>query len=80
MTNADVPLLVLNGLVANPVNPFTGIELKPDKADGVNIFLGGSSMLRDYTGSAALDKVSSFYHVKDNIFDEKNWTRITKNY
>jgi hypothetical protein len=80
MTTADVPLLALKDIIENPANPFTGRLLKADKENGVNIFLGGSPMLRDYTGYEALDKTSSFYHVEDDIFDEKNWTRITKNF
>jgi YidC/Oxa1 family membrane protein insertase len=80
MTNADTPLLAVNGLIPNPVNPYTGKELSADKEKGVNIFLGGSNMLRDYTGFASLDKSSSFYHVHDNIFAEENWTKFTKNY
>jgi hypothetical protein len=80
MTNADSPLLAIEGLLEDPKNPFTGKALRAEKENGANIFLGGSSQLRDYTGYEALDKVSQFYHVSDTIFDEGNWKKITKRY
>jgi YidC/Oxa1 family membrane protein insertase len=80
MTNADSPLLAIEGLLEEPKNPFTGRLLRAEKENGVNIFLGGSSQLRDYTGYEALDKISQFYHVSDTIFEEGNWKRITKRY
>lgn len=80
MTTADVPLLALAGIIPNPVNPFTGNILKADKDNGVDIYLGGSAYTRDFPSWEALEKTSSFYHVKDNIFDEKNWTKITRRY
>ena len=80
MTTADVPLIALSGIIENPKNPFTGNLLKADKDNGVNIYLGGSAYMRDFQGWEALDKTSNFYHVKENIFDAANWTRITKHY
>jgi hypothetical protein len=80
MTTADVPQLATSGIVDNPVNPFTGKILASDKDNGVNIYLGGSAYPSDYTGWEALEKTSSFYHVKDSIFDKENWEKITKRY
>jgi hypothetical protein len=80
MTTADVPSLASEGIIPNPRNPFTGKALVPEKTEGVNIYLGGSAYTRDYPGWEALEKNAAFYHVKDNIFDEKNWTKITKRY
>ena len=80
MTTADVPLIAVKDIIDNPKNPFTGNPLKPDKENGVNIYLGGSAYPRDYPGWESLEKTSHFYHVKDNIFDENNWTKITKNF
>jgi YidC/Oxa1 family membrane protein insertase len=80
MTNADTPYLATDGLVPGAKNPFTGNPFTTEKAGGVNVFLGGSSQPQDYPGWEALEKTAQFYHVKDNIFDEKNWTRITKQY
>jgi len=80
MTTADVPLIATTGIIKNPKNPYTGNELKYNKDNGANIYLGGSAYMRDYPDWKALEKTSQFYHVKDNIFDTNNWTRITKRY
>jgi hypothetical protein len=80
MTNADTPLLAVRDIFPGAKNPFTGKALEADKADGALVFLGGSSQPQDYPGNEALDKTSQFYHVKENIYDEKNWTKITKRY
>jgi hypothetical protein len=80
MTNADVPLLAVKELIKDAKNPFTGEALEADKDEGVNIFLGGTSQTRDYPDWRSLDKVSRFYHVKDNIFIEENWTKFTRKY
>jgi len=42
--------------------------------------LGGSAYTRDFPGWEALEKTSSFYHVKDNIFDISNWNKVTKRF
>ncbi|MBB5225276.1 hypothetical protein DYE50_04600 [Treponema ruminis] len=81
MTNADVPSLLLEGLVEKPKNPFTGKEIKKipsseKKASGVVIthnFLPGMNGL--YTFSVP---DSDWYTVTNNIFDSKNWQKGVK--
>jgi YidC/Oxa1 family membrane protein insertase len=80
MTNADTPLIAVQDIIPDAINPFTGMALKSDKENGINVFLGGSSQPQDYLGWEALDKVSRFYHVKDDIFNEENWTYFTRKY
>jgi hypothetical protein len=80
MTNADTPLLATTNLLQNSKNPFTGKELVADKENGVNIYLGSASQKNGFSSWRALDKVSSFYHVHDNIFAEENWTSFTREY
>ena len=80
MTTADVPLIAFKNIISNPANPFTGNILEADKENGANIYLGGSAYTKDFPGWETLDKTSSFYHVKDNIFEEKNWTKFTKQF
>jgi YidC/Oxa1 family membrane protein insertase len=77
MTNADVPLLATQGLISSPVNPFTGKELKPDKDNGVNILLNGFTQPHNFPDYRVLRGDSEFHHVKDNIFEKKNWTKFT---
>jgi YidC/Oxa1 family membrane protein insertase len=77
MTNGDVPLIATKDLISNPRNPFTGKEVKSDKENGVNILINGSTQPGGYSGYASLNSNSELYHVSDNIFDIKNWTRFS---
>ena len=77
MTVADVPTLALEGIVDNPVNPFTGNPVNSDaKADGVYITTDDIFMPHhgksDYIFTV---KDELWYHVKDNIFIDSNWTQ-----
>ena len=77
MTTADVPTLALEGLVENPVNPFTGNPVNSDaKANGVYITTDDIFMPHhgksDYVFTV---KEDLWYHVKDNIFIDSNWTQ-----
>jgi YidC/Oxa1 family membrane protein insertase len=76
MTQADVPLLALEGLVNNPVNPFTGLPLQNKKTDGV--FITASNKFYPikhgkYTFNIAQDE---WFQVHDNIFNATNWSRV----
>jgi hypothetical protein len=76
MTNADVPLIALEGIVENPVNPFTGKVLTSDKADGAIIT---SSLQWKPRKNAYTHRIepNEWLHVHSNIFDIKNWRVLT---
>jgi YidC/Oxa1 family membrane protein insertase len=77
MTNADSPLLALEGIVDNPVNPFTKNLIKASKEDGAYIFGEGYTNLNLYLDTnTCIEDNSLFFHVHDNIFDEKNWSDL----
>jgi len=70
MTHGDVPLLAMNGLIENPVNPFSGNPIESKKENGVMV-----------TTAGALQFVISndqWLYVKDNIFDPANWRTVIK--
>ncbi|MBP5158433.1 MAG: hypothetical protein ILP18_11255, partial [Treponema sp.] len=77
MTNADVPTLALEGIVANPTNPFTGNAVdSSDKERGAlvctdHIFMPQQNNSR-YVFTAAPD---SWWRVKGNIFKSSSWTQ-----
>ena len=76
MTQADVPLLALEGIVNNPLNPFTGLPLENKKTDGV--FITASNKFYPtkhgkYTFNIDQDE---WLQVHDNIFDSTNWSRV----
>jgi hypothetical protein len=73
MTNADVPLLAVSGLIDNPVNPFTNVPLKSKKDNGVTITTGYTWNLETrYDFKYPIGK-NGWLHVHDDIFDPDNW-------
>ncbi|AEF82661.1 YidC/Oxa1 family membrane protein insertase [Leadbettera azotonutricia] len=76
MTNADIPLLALEGNIVNPTNPFTKNKLTADKKEGIYIFTEGFTNTSYYNGTTCLEDDSKFYHVRDNIFEPKNWQEL----
>ena len=78
MTNADLPLFALKDIINNPVNPFTGNKIIPEKEEGIMITtLGAVSTYRHgkYIYNIANNQ---WLFIKDNIFIPENWRRITK--
>jgi len=77
MTNGDVPILALDGIVKEPVNPFTKKPLQPDKNNGIVITtIGAVSTYRHNKYSYNIAK-NQWLYVKDNIFDPANWKTVT---
>ena len=78
MCNADTPSLAMEGMIEDPVNPFTGNPINMDgKKDGLNIlWTGGSRYQAEPRYEIA--KKRQWFHVKDNIFDINNWEKLDK--
>jgi hypothetical protein len=79
MTNAEVPTLALDGLIENPVNPYTGNKLSTEaKAKPLYIAVSAGS---DTGGRQAFEpklNPKEDWYVSDNIFDSNNWSRAQK--
>lgn len=79
MTNADVPQIVFDGIVQNPINPWSGKAFSfpaqsEKKAEGVvltHMWNPGSNI---YTFKVPKD---DWVTIKDNIFDKRNWTKYS---
>ena len=78
MTNADVPWLAMEGLIDNPVNPFTGNAINDDEkyAHDQYIIVSPDFDLRVNNGNTFLP--AKWASVKDNIWDESNWAFSTE--
>ena len=76
MTNGDVPLLLLKDIVNEPVNPFTGNKLAADKENGALITTIGALSSRVHTKYQYKIGSDQWLHVKDNIFDVRNWSKV----
>ncbi|MCL2065957.1 MAG: YidC/Oxa1 family membrane protein insertase [Treponema sp.] len=79
MTNADVPLIALDGIVENPVNPWTGKILEADKSDGVIITSSNLPWLNQHPEYQFNIRPNEWLQVRDNIYDLANWRRLTIN-
>jgi YidC/Oxa1 family membrane protein insertase len=73
MTNADAPLLALEKIIENPVNPFTGLPLQSDKENGIDIVTIGVLNSRSHSKYQYSIGKNQWLHVKENIFDSSNW-------
>ena len=80
MTNADVPLLAMSGIIENPVNPFTGNPVTDDdKIDGaVYITNSYNWELSDTDGIGFNLSGSEWLSVRENIFDLNNWRIVSE--
>ncbi|MCR5525805.1 MAG: membrane protein insertase YidC [Lachnospiraceae bacterium] len=75
MTNADVPTLAMEGVISDPVNPFTGNEVNSDakNKEPMMVTLSDNLHLEKNSGNVFNTGDSSWYTVSENIFDKSNW-------
>jgi len=73
MTNADVPTLALEGLIENPVNPFTGKTIDSSEKYAHDQFI----ITSDQWSITLLDGTtflpSGWASVKDDLWNPENW-------
>jgi YidC/Oxa1 family membrane protein insertase len=77
MTNADVPLIALEGIAESPVNPWSGKIIKSDKEDGVTITSADLWNISDHPKNVFNIKPNEWLHVHTNIYDPENWKQVT---
>jgi len=76
MTNAEVPYIAIKDIIKNPINPFTGKKLINRNVKSAYILLGHEKWSPDHFNTyTPLNRNSSFWYVKDDIFKQKNWTK-----
>lgn len=73
MTNADVPTIAVQGLIENPVNPFTGNPINSDEKFAHDQFITRSGDWDVATNNGNTFTPSRWIKVKDNIWEKKNW-------
>ena len=73
MTNADVPTLALEGLIRDPVNPFTGRRISSAPKEGEQYILMSEEWSID-TNNGTTFLPGNWCSVHDSIFAESNWT------
>ena len=76
MTQADVPTMALEGLIENPVNPFTGkvIDSSAKTAHDQLVTFSSNWDVLEHNGNVFDTSDADWYSVHDDIFDLNNWT------
>ena len=79
MTNADVPTYTFDGLIENPVNPFTGKAINNDEkyAHPQEVLGAHFPDVDDNNGTTFIDGV--WFAVEDDMRDKNNWTLLRDN-
>ena len=83
MTNADVPSIALEGMVADPVNPFTGQRIDDSAKTETGEVIVTSAFIWDINvnrGQVFDTSDGYFYSVHGDIYDKNNWTLIGEGY
>jgi YidC/Oxa1 family membrane protein insertase len=76
MTNADVPYLALKDQIGSMANPFTGNEISmKNKEKPLYIAASGSLHLGDPEAARLTLDPKRDYYIRENIFEEKNWSK-----
>ena len=74
MTNADVPTLSVNGLVQNPVNPYTGNALNSNEKTAHDQYVIVSQDWDIKTNKGNTFLPAKWASVKKDLRDRSNWT------
>lgn len=77
MTHSDVPQMAMEGLIENPVNPYTGNKIKKLSTTEKNkhsvISLSGANSVNNTVNNGYRIRDTDWYTVHDNIFKADNW-------
>ncbi len=76
MTNGDVPTLATSGLIENPTNPFTGNAINSNRKNEGEMYVTTSLDWEIDKNNGNQFNPSTWYKVKDNIWEKENWTYI----
>ena len=76
MTNADTPTLAMQGLIDNPLNPYTGNPIfQPDAKDGIMYVLYTDNWSAESnTGNTFTNSIWYTVSNKD-VLDKNNWKK-----
>ena len=76
MTNADVATLATQGVIENPVNPFTGKEINNDEKYAHDQYVIASLEANTNVNNGTQFIPGTWFAVSDNIWDINNWKYI----
>lgn len=78
MTNADVPSILLSGLIENPINPFTGNVIDMSKKNREQLVLASENW-SVYVNDGTQFEPGIWLSVRDDVRDINNWKIAKEN-
>ena len=77
MSNADTPAIAVKNIIQDAKNPFTGNPLEiENKEDFIKIAYAPVENLRSRDNRQYKVKNTEWFTVKENIYNDKNWSRL----
>ena len=76
MTNADAPSMLLQGLVENPVNPFTGNPVTNEAKEKEEMVVTTSYNWKPEKNNSPTLPPVPWYSVKDRVLDASCWSKL----
>ncbi len=73
MTNADTPVLAMKDLIADPVNPFTGVEITDAAKDAPQQYVAFTNVWNTKKNNGNTFKYITWLSVGHDVFDMKAW-------
>ena len=78
MTNGDVPTLAMQGLISNPINPFTGNAITNEAKHGT-LYVIDSDFWSTEENNGNTFLPARWYSVKGSMLDLSNWELVSSN-
>lgn len=78
MTTADVPCLAMEGLISNPVNPFTGKEIDMEEKTAHDQYIIVSEEWDTAKNNGNTFLPAKWYAVHDDMLDRENWRMVAE--
>ena len=79
MTNADVPTLAFEGLIDNPVNPFTGKPINNNEKTAHDQYITRSTIWSTSENNGNTFIESPWASVSSDLWDKDNWKFFNEN-
>lgn len=79
MTNADVPTLATQGIIDEPVNPFTGRVITNENKYEQEQYVFGSCEWDVSVNNGNVFRPGMWFSVRDSIKDKSNWSLLQEN-
>lgn len=79
MTNADVPVMAMEGIIDRPINPFTGRAISADEKTAHDQYILSSFEWDTDVNDGNTFLPAAWYSVHDNIWNKSNWKFVAEN-